>query len=198
MHHNINLQGAIDHIFVRLKKELNPNLYYHSRGHTKDVHRACRRLLLTENISSLEKILIETAACYHDSGMLITYNDHEEASVRIINEVLPGYGYGPEHIEMIAKMIMCTKLPQIACGLNGKILCDADMDYLGRSDFFMIAHRLRCEWEKMSTPYGLLDWYEFQLDFLLKHHYYTKSAQNLREEGKQKNVAEIKRLLGKY
>lgn len=197
MHQKTDFDGARDYILDLLRNKLDSNLYYHNADHTTDVYQACLRLIELEGIGDADKLLIETAALYHDAGMLLEYDNHEEKSVEIIREVLPRFGYDAEQIERIGRMILCTKLPQDACCLNSKILCDADMDYLGRNDFFMIAHRLRYEWEVMNNYIGLLEWYEFQLKFLQQHHFYTESARKLREEGMHKNIIELKRLLGK-
>jgi hypothetical protein len=76
------------------------------------------------------------------------------------------------------------------------ILCDADLDYLGRDDFFMIAHRLQYEWNKLGVyPTTLRKWYELQLQFLDNHVYFTDAAKQTRNEYKAENVAQVKELL---
>ncbi len=197
MDQKADLEGARRYILDRLKSKLDSNLYYHNTDHTLDVYQACLRLIELEGIGDADKLLVETAALYHDAGMLLEYNNHEEKSGAIVREVLPRFGYNSEQIERIVRMIICTKLPQDACCLNSKILCDADMDYLGRNDFFMIAHRLRYEWEAMNNYINLLNWYEFQLKFLQQHRFYTESARRLRQEGKNRNLFELERLLTK-
>ena len=193
-----DLKGATDYILNRIKKELNPSLYYHDLNHTLDVVKACRHYAQMEGIDQSDQILLETAAYFHDAGMLKAYINHEEASVELLQQVLPGYGYSHRDLEVISCVVMKTKLPQSAINLMGEVLCDADLDYLGRPDFFMISHRLRYEWELMLGKfYGLKEWYELQYDFLSKHKYYTRSARMLRNEGKEKNLAEVKLILGK-
>jgi HD superfamily phosphodiesterase len=135
-------ESAKKFILKKLVKELDPRLTYHSIDHTLDVLESAIRLAETENLQSNEMILLKTACLFHDSGMLITYRGHEDASIKICKEILPEFNYREDDIQIICRMIRTTILPQCASNHLDKILCDADLDYLGRPDFFMIAHRL--------------------------------------------------------
>jgi uncharacterized protein len=189
--------GVRDFILHRLKTELNPTLYYHSVEHTLDVAEATRRLIETENIEKKYAILLETAALFHDAGIIVQYIDHEGASVTMAREILPCYGYTQGEIDYITGLIMVTKLPQRPVSLVEKILCDADLDYLGREDFFIHSFQLRLEWqvnEVKNLP--LYDWFKSQVAFLSNHQYFTKSAVALRDEQKNLNLQELKQLIG--
>jgi hypothetical protein len=41
----------------------------------------------------------------------------------------------------------------------------------------------------------LKEWYQLQIKFLTEHKYYTKTAIDLRQNGKLKNIEDIKELL---
>ena len=129
---------ARDFIIKKLSNELDPDLTYHSIEHTLDVLNAAGNFAELESISAHDRIILETAALFHDSGMLTTYISHEDASVDIARKYLPEYGYETRDIDLISDMIITTKLPQSASTFLEKILCDSDLDYLGREDFFMI------------------------------------------------------------
>jgi len=192
----MNYKAAEDYILARLRNELDPNLTYHSVSHTLDVLDSAVRLATMEGLSEEELLMLKTACLYHDSGMLRTYRGHEEASADICKETLPGFGYSAMHIEVITNMILTTKLPQCAMSLLDKILCDADLDYLGRPDCFMIAHRLKYEWEVLGiNKMSLFDWYQIQKDFLTNHRYFTGSAIKLRQSGKQENLSQVEVIL---
>lgn len=194
----MDLKGAKEYILKRFRNELNPKIYYHDLQHTHDVVESCRRYAEMEGLIASDREILETAAYFHDAGMLQTYINHEEASVELARKILPDFGYSSNQLDIISCIIMKTKLPQNAITHLGEILCDADLDYLGRPDFFMIAHRLRYEWELiMDKYYGLKEWYELQFDFLTNHKFFTRSARLLRSEGKEKNLAEIRKILGK-
>lgn len=188
----MNYEAAKKYIITRLEKELDPRLTYHSLSHTLDVLESAVRLADMEQLPETEKLLLMTACLYHDSGMLITYRGHEDASIMICREKLPEFEYSAEEISAVCRMINTTKLPQCANKPADKILCDADLDYLGRPDFFMISHKLKYEWDILNIhPTSLFEWYRIQKDFLSGHRYFTKSAKELRQEFKMQILSQI-------
>jgi uncharacterized protein len=188
----MNYEGAKNFILSKLERELDPRLTYHSVKHTKDVLDSAVRLADMEKISPEDLILLKTACIFHDSGMLVTYRGHEEASIEISREILPSFNYSRQDTETVCRMILTTKLPQCANDKIDKILCDADLDYLGRKDFFMIAHKLKYEWDVLNIkPTTLFEWYFIQREFLSTHKYFTPSAIRLRQEYKMENLRQI-------
>jgi predicted metal-dependent HD superfamily phosphohydrolase len=188
----MNYDAAKKFILTKLERELDPKLTYHSIHHTLDVLESAVRLTQTEHLPERDIILLKTACVFHDSGMLVTYRGHEEASINICEELLPTFGYNDEETAVVCRMILTTKLPQCASDKLDKILCDADLDYLGRTDFFMISHRLKYEWDVLEIhPTTLQEWYVIQREFLSVHHYFTESAIRLREAHKQENLRQI-------
>lgn len=187
---------AREFIIKKLVDELDPKLTYHSIDHTMDVLQAASQLASLENINGHDKTMLETAALFHDTGMLRTYIGHEEASAEIARKYLPDFGYQKDEIEAICKMIITTKLPQSAQTFNEKLLCDSDLDYLGREDFFMIAHQLQYEWNVLNIRSTTLrEWYELQIIFLENHTFFTKSAKELRDEKKADNLKQVRELV---
>ncbi len=182
-------------ILTRLKTETRPCSYYHDYHHTFDVWQATRRMAKAEGINDDYRIILETAALLHDIGMLESFEAHEKASIRYAKEILPTYGYSETEIEEISHLILATQLPQQAVTLGEKIICDADLDYLGRDDFFVIAHRLKHEWKCQGKSFTLREWYELQANFLKKHHYFTKSAIDSRDVLKKEHLEQILELL---
>lgn len=192
----MNYHKARDFIIEKMTNELKPELTYHNLEHTMDVLQAVTNFAQQENVNGRELTMLETAAVFHDSGMLKTYIGHEDASVEIISKHLPDFGYEKEEIDTIAKMIFTTKLPQSASTFLEKILCDADLDYLGREDFFMIAHKLRYEWNVLNIrKTSLREWYELQIMFLENHMFFTNSAKALRDEKKSDNLKQVQELV---
>ncbi len=189
----MDFEGAKKFILKKLEKELDPRLTYHSIEHTLDVYDSACRLADMEGINSHEATLLKTASFYHDCGMLRTYIGHEDASVEIVAEVLPGFNYSEGDIQLIQDMIITTKLPQSANTLLEKIICDADLDYLGRPDFFMTSLRLKYEWDVLDIkPTTLKEWFKIQIDFLTSHKYFTASARALRQKMKDEHVKQVK------
>jgi uncharacterized protein len=83
---------------------------------------------------------------------------------------------------------MATKLPQEPHSLLEQIICDADLDYLGRDDFFKIGDRLYNELVAANIIANETDWNILQIGFLQKHHYFTATAKGLRDDKKQEHL----------
>jgi predicted metal-dependent HD superfamily phosphohydrolase len=189
----MDLRAASAYIIDRLGKELHPSLSYHCAAHSLDVLEATKRLAASENIDPHSTAILETVALFHDAGMMIQYRDHETASARLAMEVLPQFGYSKPEIGQVEALIMVTKLPQRPYTHLEQIICDADLDYLGRDDFFVNSFRLKLEWKLNGiSDNNLAAWFASQITFLSEHQYFTKSAIRLREEEKQRHLAEIR------
>ncbi|HEY8928645.1 MAG TPA: HD domain-containing protein [Mucilaginibacter sp.] len=188
----MRLKDAGDHIIKKLTDGLPTHLSYHNVSHTLDVYEAAKRLGAGEGLTDDEITLLLTAAYYHDSGFLIKMNGHEEESCRIARETLPAFDYTEEQIDAICVMIMATRLPQSPQNHLSQILADADLDYLGRDDFFEIGDKLFRELSFYGDDMGRAEWDRKQIAFLENHQYFTKTAINLRQAKKDANLGRIK------
>lgn len=179
-------------ILDKLRKELPPHLSYHSVYHVEDVYEAATLLAKEENITGEELTLLLTAVLFHDSGFLEGPHEHEQASCRLASKVLPDYGYTEEQIKLICGMIMATRIPQTPHNHLERIICDADLDYLGRDDFFSIGNKLFAELRVYGIVRNEDDWNQIQIRFLDKHDYFTETAIRLRRDKKNEYLAFLK------
>lgn len=188
----MNLSAAEAFLWSLLKQELPHNLYYHGIHHIRDVVAAAARLAEAEGVTGQEDLkLLHTAALYHDCGFISTYQQHEEAGCRIVEANLPEFGYEPYQIELICDMIRATKVPQDPLTHLEKILCDADLDYLGRPDFESIADTLFRELSERHLVPDRDTWNDIQIRFLKAHRYWTDTAIATRQPGKQQHLQEL-------
>lgn len=178
-------------VISKLERELPASLFYHQVNHTLDVFNMAVYYAEKENVTGDDLKLLLIAALYHDSGYLFDRQAHEERSCDLVREVLPGYGYSTDAIQTICKVIMATKIPQSADTLLEKIICDADLDYLGRDDFFATGNLLYCEMHTAGLVDNHPDWDARQIEFLRNHHYFTDTAKALRNAKKQENLNEL-------
>ncbi|MES1215168.1 MAG: HD domain-containing protein [Bacteroidota bacterium] len=162
---------------------------YHGLHHTIDVLDQAERIAIEEGVIDADDILILKVAClYHDIGFLVAYNGHEEEGCVMAKEELPGFDFSDQQIETICRIIMATKIPQTPLSHMEKIICDADLDYLGRPDFFLISRSLF--WEMKARDYikDEKEWDLLQTRFIASHSYFTLANQNLREKQKQEHL----------
>ena len=192
----MDIAGLKKYVVDRLSRECAPDLHYHSVFHTLDVLEAAERLMDVHGTDFHMYQIVQAAAILHEIGMIQSYADHETASAEIAWKICPEFGFSQEEIERVNEHIMATRMPQNPQTLTEKILCDADLDYLGRSDYQIISHKLRLEWiNLMEYPASLVVWYKGQLDFLSNHQYFTHLARSMRDKGKAHNLELIKALL---
>ena len=179
-------------ILKELKENLPEHLSYHSVMHVKDVINAVEEIAVAENVGGEDLMLLKTAALLHDSGFLHGAKDHEEKSCEIAQKYLLDYGYNQPQIDKIKGMIMATKIPQSPKNKLEEILADADLDYLGRDDFFKIGDKLFDELTMFGIVNSERDWNLLQEKYLESHHFFTKTAINNRNKKKQENLEIIK------
>ena len=192
----MDIEKAEKFIVDLLDTQLSSTLYYHGLHHTLDVLNAAMILADAEGVEDRTDLkLLKTAALFHDSGFLNTYKNHEEEGCRIANVHLSLFGYSQEEIKKICGMIMATKIPQTPTTILEQILCDADLDYLGRDDFEPIAASLFEELKARKLVENETTWNVIQVKFLESHRYHTKSAINKREVQKQKRLIELRKLI---
>jgi len=182
-------------ILDKLEKELPKGLYYHNVKHTVDVVTEVELIGWGEGCTDEEILLLKTAALFHDAGHTVAYDNHEHHGTMLARELLPGYNYTPEQIERICSIIMSTKLPPKPKDLLENIICDSDLDYLGRSDFIPVSNTLYEELKEMNKMASLNEWNKLQVRFISGHQYFTKTARSLREVNKQLQIERIQSLI---
>jgi hypothetical protein len=92
-------------------------------------------------------------------------------------------------------LIYATIIPHQPKSKLEEIICDADLDYLGRDDFFVIADTLRRELRDHGKIKSDRLWDEIQVKFLTQHRYFTTSAKKMRRAKKQEHLEIIKQKL---
>jgi len=185
--------AILDKLAAHLPKELT----YHSVHHTVDVETQAERIALNEHINEHELFLLKLACLYHDSGFLTTYREHEIAGCKLAREELPSYGIKPGELDIICGMIMATRIPQTPLNKLEEIICDADLDYLGRNDFIPISKNLYLELKAKGFVHSENDWNIIQVNFFKQHTYFTGTDKKLRAHVKQQHLEMIEALLEK-
>jgi uncharacterized protein len=183
-------------VIGELETGLSPALTYHNVAHTLDVLRYVVEIGEQEGIDNLDDLLLlRVSALYHDIGFLTNYVGHEETSCSIATQELTEIGFAANEIEVICGMIRATKVPQQPKTRLEEIICDADLDYLGRDDFFEIGEGLYKEFLAQKIVSNEREWNLLQVKFLESHHYFTDTSKRLRQDAKQKNLEKVKATL---
>lgn len=194
----MNYRAAKAYVINKLDRELSPKLTYHGKHHTLDVLNVVEELCEKEGVSSQDRLLVKTAALYHDAGFTITHIEHEKLGCQIARNSLHRFDYSPEDVEKICGMIMATKIPQSPNTHLEAIICDADLDYLGRSDFQKIARTLFWELKAYDILQSEEAWNRVQVNFIGSHHFFTPTNKARREARKRAHLEELQKVVASY
>lgn len=178
-------------IMEKLENDLPSYVRYHNAQHTKDVMSAVEHLAGKEGVGEEDLILLKTAALFHDTGFLQQMVGHEEISCEIARKHLPHFDYSPDQIDKICRIIMATRLPQNPEDKLGKILCDADLSYLGEDDYIRQSQKLFHELRVHNIINTQEEWVVRQIEFLNQHKYFTETARREHDAAKQKIIKKI-------
>ena len=176
-----------------LRRELPANCYYHSFEHTLDMHDAAERIAVYERLQDTDKEIVLIAALFHDAGFIVQADHHEDHSCTIARQALSQFGFSELEVESVCHLIMATQMPVNPKNKLEEIICDADLDYLGRDDFKSIGDLLYRELMERGSIKGEEEWNQLQIRFLTNHCYFTQYSLLHREAGKQEN---LKKLMG--
>ena len=195
----MDYRAAKQFILSKLREELSDKLYYHGIHHTLDVLKMAAEICVSEGVNGHELVLVKTAALFHDCGFVKDkHAGHEHEGCLIVQNALPSFDYSAQDIKTICTMIMATKIPQSPTNLLEEIICDADLDYLGRDDFYRIGDSLFEELQAYHLIHDEQDWNRLQVSFLSTHKFHTRTNKLLREPVKQQYLAELKGLVATY
>ena len=178
----------------RFEQELNPSYEYHNLRHTLDVIECSQNIGRDEGCDEYELALLSVAALFHDSGFLYQRKNHEEYSIKIFLEEAHTSKLSDTEIAIIIGCIKATRMPQKPNNKLEAILCDADLDYLGRGDFKAIGDALYREMAYCGEIASIEEWNKLQIGFLSAHSYFTLNSKEKRYPVVQKNLAELQLL----
>jgi adenylate cyclase len=195
--YEFDYQDAFNKVEAFLLKELPLYYTYHSIEHFRDVVKQVERIAKKEKIDKAGILDIKLAAWLHDVGYIWGPLDHEEKSVEYAKVILNEMKFPKSKISLITGMIMATKMPQSPKNHFEQIICDADLDYLGRNDFEDISSNLLKELE-INQKITNFNWLKIQEKFLKSHSYFTLTSLKSREKNKQKRLTNIQDLLKTY
>lgn len=163
-------------VLNKLKADLPDHLTYHGIEHTLDVLNVCEQYIRRLNLGEEERFLLRIGAVVHDMGFLNGSANHEEVGAGMASELMLDLGMKDVQIEEVKGLVLSTKIPQSPKNELQKIICDADLDYLGRDDYPEISQRLYKEFKFMKMIQTDGEWKNLQINFLKAHYFHTPFA----------------------
>ena len=186
-------------VLERAKKYVNKLLvplerhYYHSYNHAIEVMERCIYLWEKEWLEKEEVEMIAIAWLFHDTGFIIQYDNNEPIWAKIAQNYLKTILYDRDKIKNIERLILATD-PEYKTPVDiyEKIIKDADMDNLGRKDFFEKTNNLKREREiikkiKIRDP----EWRHASIDILREYKFETFTQKMERDFTKWENLQKM-------
>jgi len=184
-----------EEVLDMMEQNLPEKLFYHNIKHTIDVVTEVELIGWAEGLNEEEILILKLAGLFHDSGHVISYDNHEFHGSVLARKMLTKYNYPEEMLDKICNLIMATQFPPTPQNIMEKVICDSDLDYLGRADFIPVSNLLYEELKVRNMIGSFNEWNARQLHFIRKHQYFTDTAQNLREVNKNKQIERLEKLL---
>ncbi|HQW54744.1 MAG TPA: HD domain-containing protein [Saprospiraceae bacterium] len=166
--------------------------FYHNLAHTVYVVEKVIEIGKAEGCSREELELLRVAALLHDIGYIHKRKGHEAESCLLAKGPLKDAGYSNEEIKVINQLIIATKVPQRPHNLLQRIICDADLEYLGTKDAAESSEALYRETVHVIPHFTHNEWIQTQIKFLTGHQYHTDYCKKNSEPGKQDYLRQLK------
>jgi predicted metal-dependent HD superfamily phosphohydrolase len=175
--HKSYLQKVEDYVLSILTERTPVQNTYHNPAHTKDVVSSSIEIGTAENLSQDEMEIIQIAAWFHDVGYIDKSESHEELSAMYASNFLTEENYPADKIDLIIGCILATKVPQNPKNKLEKIICDSDLNHIGRNTFFERNDLFRLEYEnQMKRRLTEYEWMTKTIDFITRHLFFTDYA----------------------
>lgn len=183
-----------NHVTELFEKHPNPNLLYHSLGHTKKVVERAQQIASHYQVSEEDALIVHIAAWFHDTGHLFTdIERHEEKSIELMKEFVRNEKeISDDACSEIAACIEVTNMPSKPKKLIQEIICDADTYHFGTKEFKKTNKLIRREYALRGYDTLVRDWNTNSIDLLERHQFYTTYCKVMLETRKQKNIDWLK------
>ena len=177
----LRLGDLEEKVFEDILSTLPENLHFHGLPYARKVYNQSFLLCRSEEIEQEDRLLVRTAALMLYTGYTQDYHNFQNRSAVISREILPDFKYSDRQIDQICNLILATKRPYNPNNRLEKILIDAKMEFIGRSDY---SDRIKLLFRELKENGSKINGQQFkkqQLELLFDFEFYTVAAQRMRE-----------------
>jgi class 3 adenylate cyclase len=192
--HMIRLQDIEELVIKMFDDEAPPDLYFHNSAIVKNICAQAELLATAEKINNEDFVNLKLAAIFLFTGYINDYEKPAEAAVKMVGEILPGYGFSPDHIAEVQRLIQISFSGRYETDTDN-ILHDSRYDYLGRVDYLKLTEKLLREESENGITHSREEWIEIQKTLLKKHGFLTRTARMLRNVSAEDQIAALEQSL---
>ena len=190
----IKLQDIEEMIIKMFDDEASPNLYFHNSSMVKNICNQVELLSRAENLPDEEFINLKLASVFLLTGYISDYDKPMEASLRLVEEILPVYNFNQDNVESTKNLIRNSFNDHWESPADN-ILHDARYDYLGRVDYMKLTEKLLRERTEYGKHPDNKSWIETQRKQLSDHQFRTPTARLLRSVSEDDQIEGLHMLI---
>ncbi len=184
----IKLQDIEEMVIKMFDDEAPPNLYFHNSTLVKSICNQVELLSRAEQLPEEESVNLRLASVFLLTGYISDYEKPMEASIRLVEEILPRYGFDQKNVEKTGRIIK-NSFNNIQESLSDNILHDARYDYFGRVDYIKLSDKLLRELTEYGKHPDSKLWIVVQQKQLRDHVFITGTARLLRSVSTEDQIA---------
>ena len=186
----IKLQDIEEVVTKMFDDEAPPDLFFHNASLVKSICAQADLLATAEKISEEEFISLKLASVFLFTGYINDYDKPLESSFSSAEEILPRYGFDPESINEVKRLIQ-NSFRDKQESVTDNILHDAKYDYLGRVDYIRLTDKLLREESEYGMSHTRKEWIDIQRKLLIDHEFITNTGKLLRSIQVEDQVASL-------
>jgi adenylate cyclase len=186
----IKLQDVEESVNKMFIDDAPPSLCFHNAQLAVSITSQAELLATAEGLPLEQYVNLKLASVFLMTGYMSDYSIPAEASCRLMEEMLPLYGFDELYIKSARDLINNF--------FNGKhesetdkILHDASYDYLGRVDYIKLSEKLLKEQNEHGITVGFKEWSDTQKKLLTEHDFLTKTGKLLRSVPIAEQIAKL-------
>ena len=171
-------------------------LLFHNLNYTHQVVKCARELAVKENLKEEDLHSVILGAWFINIGYLFDFVDHTKQSIRVFRDFLKQVDYPEEKAKVLLKAIEKALNNQKPENNIEAILADANNAILGSEEFLLWVKYHRQERNYFVKPkITKRSFWQTISNYLNEHEYYTLSAKQKFQKGKEQNIEKINQFL---
>jgi len=186
----IKLQDVEETVNKMIIDDAPPSLWFHNAQLAVSITSQAELLATAEGLPLEQYVNLKLASIFLMTGYMSDYNNPAEASCKLMDEMLPRYGFDEYYIVSARDLINNS--------FNGKhesdtdrILHDSRYDYLGRVDYIRLSEKLLKERNENGISTTPEEWSDIQKKLLTDHDFLTNTGKLLRSVPIEEQIAKL-------